>query len=75
MVEMDEAEQMVIGLIAVFQVLTLGMKLSGELPGWSWWWVFVPIWGPLLLAFCLLVLLLTVASIIYWAQSKKGDTK
>lgn len=30
-------------------LLFLGLKLSGII-AWSWWWITIPLWGPLLIA-------------------------
>lgn len=29
-------------------LLFLGLKLAGKID-WSWWWVFAPLWAPLIL--------------------------
>ena len=39
------------------------MKLAGVID-WSWWWVFSPLWVPL----GLLLILLSLAGFVKWAQ-------
>ena len=47
-----------IGIGDVLFVLFLVLKLTG-LINWSWWWVFSPIWIPLiLLIVCKIILLI-----------------
>lgn len=48
-------------------LMFLGLKISG-LIDWSWWWVFAPIWVPIL-AFIILVGLAFLGAAI-WSQGK-----
>jgi fatty acid desaturase len=37
-------------------ICLVGLKLGGELDGWSWWWVLIPFWGPVAAGlFCAMV--------------------
>lgn len=46
-----------IGLGTILFVVFLVLKLCGVID-WSWWWVTAPIWIPV--AFCLLIIFITV---------------
>lgn len=46
-----------IGLGTILFVVFLVLKLCGVID-WSWWWVTAPIWIPV--AFCLLIIIVTV---------------
>lgn len=46
-----------IGLGTILFVVFLVLKLCGVID-WSWWWVTAPIWIPV--AFCLLIIIITV---------------
>jgi hypothetical protein len=46
-----------IGLGTILFVVFLVLKLCGVID-WSWWWVTAPIWIPV--AFCLLIITITV---------------
>ena len=39
-------EGMVIGFLGALAVAFIVFKLTGHID-WSWWWVTLPIWGPL----------------------------
>lgn len=39
------------GLLLVF----IALKLTGHI-AWSWWWVFSPLWIPIAVALCALVI-------------------
>lgn len=43
-----------LGLIDALFLLFLGLKLGGVIT-WSWWWVFSPIWIPVLFIIILLI--------------------
>lgn len=47
-------------LITLLLVLFIGLKLTGIIT-WSWWWVFAPVWIPILLS--LVIFFITI--IIY----------
>lgn len=40
-----------IGFCGALTILLIGLKLTGYL-GWSWWWVWSPMWGPFVFFFC-----------------------
>ena len=42
-----------IGFTGMLTILFIGLKLTNVID-WSWWWVFSPLWGGVLLAFLLL---------------------
>ena len=37
-----------VGFLSLLFLLFLGLKLGGWID-WSWWWVFAPIWMPIIL--------------------------
>ncbi len=41
-------------------LLFLGLKLTGSI-GWSWWWVFAPLWGFPVVAITILVIVFLIA--------------
>lgn len=44
-----------IGFFGLLAVLFIGLKLTGYIT-WSWWWVLVPLWGPLAVVLGILAL-------------------
>ena len=56
-----------VGFLSLLFLLFLGLKL-GNVIDWSWWWVFAPIWMPVLLA------LVTIGVLFAWvAITTKKD--
>lgn len=55
-----------LGLGTVLAIVFTVLKLCGVI-NWSWWWVLLPVWGPV----ALIVLLLIVAGLCTVAESKK----
>lgn len=58
-----------LGLGTVLAIVFTVLKLCGVI-NWSWWWVLLPVWGPLALA----VVLVVGASLIV-ALTYKGNNK
>jgi len=51
-----------IGFAGALFIAFLVMKLTGVI-GWSWWWVFAPLWIPVLIvAVCGIIVALVVAA-------------
>lgn len=48
-----------IGFLDGLLLLFIGLKLGGIIT-WGWWWVFAPIWIPLLLVLGVLVVIFIV---------------
>ena len=46
-------------------LLFIGLKLTGAI-GWSWWWVFSPVWIPLVI----LILIFLVVYAANWLGGK-----
>ena len=46
-------------LFVMLFVLFLGLKLC-DVIDWSWWWVFAPLWGPMVLS-------LVLVAVYVWA--------
>ena len=44
------------GFLTLLLVLFIGLKLA-HIIDWSWWWVFSPIWIPLIIVILLLAVL------------------
>ena len=61
---MDENSQVVVypvtGMLGIALVV---LKLCGII-NWSWWWVTIPFWGPLVLAFSLVLVLLLMSLVV-----------
>lgn len=45
-----------IDLTGVLFIVFLILKLTNVID-WSWWWVTAPLWGPIALAFAIIVIL------------------
>jgi len=50
---MDNKEAIFGNSAFILFTLFLGLKL-GNVIQWSWWWVFAPLWIPLLIGFVIL---------------------
>lgn len=55
-----------IGVCGLLQVVFLCSKVFGVAPvaTWSWWLVFAPTWGPLLLVLAILGVVLLIAGVL-----------
>ena len=48
------------------------LKLT-HVSGWSWWWVFAPLWGSVAIAFAWVIFSLLIGAlgaVIYWIINK-----
>ena len=45
-----------IGFFGLLAILFIALKLTGVI-AWSWWWVFSPIWIPLVIVLLILIAL------------------
>ena len=52
------------GFFGLLTILFVGLKLTGHID-WSWWWVLLPVWGPILL-----LLFLAAMAYIIWKVLK-----
>ena len=59
-------------LFIVLLILKLnpGGQLTTVVADWSWWWVTAPLWLPLVLAFVLILIALTIAAFIDAVKGK-----
>lgn len=48
-----------IGFFGALGLLFIGLKLGGVID-WSWWYVTLPLWGPLTFAFVLIFIIFLV---------------
>lgn len=55
---MNETHSGGIGFLGLLTIAFIVLKLTGVIE-WSWWWVLLPLWGP--------VALVLVAMAIVWA--------
>ena len=60
-----------IGFNGLLGLLFIGLKLGGVID-WSWWWVTVPLWGPVALILLIVILLCATASIITLFKSGRS---
>lgn len=44
-----------IGFFGMLTILFIGLKLTGHI-NWSWWWVLLPIYGPLAIVLAVVVI-------------------
>lgn len=51
-------------------LMFLGLKIAG-LINWSWWWVFAPVWVPLLLVVVVIGVAFIIAVISTLLKGKK----
>lgn len=51
-----------ISVVGALGVLFVGLKLGGIID-WSWWWVLLPFWGGLVLAFVTIVGLVFIGAV------------
>lgn len=51
-----------IGFLGLLAIVLITLKLLGKID-WSWWWVLVPIWGPIA-ALALVLLIIGVVGIV-----------
>ncbi len=56
-----------IGFLGLLTIAFLVLKLTGVI-GWSWWWIFAPIWAPVVLLIVLLIFI--VAAIVIRGRKK-----
>jgi hypothetical protein len=56
-----------IGLMGALFILFLALKLCGVI-GWSWWWVFAPLWGPPLAVIAVSVIFLLAVFIVSYRK-------
>ena len=45
-----------IGICGMLFILFLALKLMGYIT-WSWWWVIAPLWIPVAITICVLVII------------------
>lgn len=54
-----------IGLMGVLFIVFLVLKLTHTI-NWSWWWVTIPLWGPVALFLGVLGLLALIGGLVYY---------
>lgn len=52
-----------IGLGTVLAIVFTVLKLTGAI-AWSWWWVLVPVWGPIALVVAVFLVWALIAGIV-----------
>lgn len=52
-----------VSFLGLLFLLFLGLKLTNQID-WSWWWVTVPLWGPIAFVFGLGIIVISIALII-----------
>jgi hypothetical protein len=58
-----------ISFLGLLFLLFLGLKLGGVID-WSWWWIFAPLWMPLVLG-----LLIGLIVIIFYHNGRRKMSK
>lgn len=53
------------GILGLLGISFIVLKLVGVI-NWSWWWVTIPFWGPIIFA----ILLLLVSIVIIYLNTK-----
>lgn len=59
-------------LIGLLGVAFVGLKLTNVID-WSWWWVTLPFWGPVVFFITMFVAALTIAGLFVIARYKDED--
>lgn len=58
-----------IGFSGLLTVAFIVLKLTGYID-WSWWWVTIPIWGPIVLVLAILLIALAAMGIIILVKTQ-----
>lgn len=53
------------GILSLLGIVFIVLKLIGEI-NWSWWWVLLPFWGPLVF----IILIFIVCGLILYINFK-----
>ena len=61
--ETQQATSVGFPLASILTIIFVIAKLAGVV-GWSWWWVFSPLWVSVLLAIGILLLVLGFAAVV-----------
>ena len=51
-----------VGFLGLLGLLFIGLKLGGVIT-WSWWYVTLPLWGPITLVIAVLVIMALIAGV------------
>lgn len=51
-----------IGFLGILTLIFITLKLTGFI-NWSWWWVLLPLYGPLALVLAIVLIVLAIAGI------------
>lgn len=52
-----------VGFLGLLTILFIGLKLTGYV-NWSWWWILVPLWGPLVLLLIIIIVLVIIVALV-----------
>ena len=68
---MKDCILLLVGFLGLLALLFIGLKLGGvmrkilhEQPGWSWWWVLLPLYGPLLVGIGAIVVAVVISVLL-----------
>lgn len=59
-----------VGFLGMLFLLFLGLKLSDKID-WSWWWVFAPLWVPVVLIVAIVGIVAIVLAIQTIVEKRK----
>ena len=59
-----------IGFAGILFIVFLVLKLT-KVINWSWWWIFAPLWIPVVLVVLIIVFLLLVLLILYGIKNSR----
>lgn len=57
------------GVLGLLGVAFVVLKLVGVI-NWSWWWVTLPFYGPIILLIVILIILLIIAGLVVCQNTK-----
>ncbi len=63
MASQSTAKSVGIGFFGLLTLIFITLKLCGVIH-WSWWWVTLPLWGPLMIVVEVLFVLSIIASLL-----------
>ncbi len=58
------------GILGLLGVAFVVLKLVGVI-NWSWWWVTLPFYGPIILLIVILIIVLIVAGLVVCQNTKQ----
>lgn len=58
-----------ISFMGLLTILFIALKLTGYIQ-WSWWWVLAPLWGSIVFALAVMLVILMVGVLFDWLTDR-----